>query len=172
MYDEGFEGSKEPSPSYLMKCAPVSGENWPAWIIPPRWASATVGYLNAAVRASTSCCASTARVATSSGLSLIASSFASSMLHEPAAAPGTHAALTAFEAAGFVAALAPTATVRTTVVVLPCDDPTAYAIPAVATRSASAPPSSAGTGRCRRLAEVDSGLAVAGSSGSSGCMVP
>src|SRR5450759_1123951 len=105
MYDAGFAGSNVPRPLYLMKCAPVSGENLPAWIIPARSASATVGYSSAAVRASTSCCATSARVATSSGLSGIASSFASSMLHEPDAAPGTQRG-----AAGFGDDAAATAT--------------------------------------------------------------
>src|SRR4051794_10421955 len=132
MYDDGFEGSKEPSPSYLMKWAPVSGENWPAWTNPPRRASATVGYLNAAVRASTSCCASRVRVAGSSGLSGIASALASSMLHEPAAAPRTHAGVAApaglapaaREAVPFAGPLGAAGTVRMTDAVLRCD-PTA-----------------------------------------------
>src|SRR5262245_2878260 len=91
MSEPGSVGSKAPVTAWmLMKCAPVNGENWPACSMPAFLASATVAYLRAATRASTSCLASSARVVALSGWSGRLISLASSMLHDPGAAPGTH----------------------------------------------------------------------------------
>ncbi len=78
----------------------------------------------AAPRAATSSAVSTERVAGSRGLSGIAASNASSVLHDPGAAPGMHEI--GLTTAGFAAALC-TGTTFTTVVVFVLDpeEPTA-----------------------------------------------
>src|SRR5689334_20550021 len=90
---------------------------------PAASASATVGYFSAAARAATSCMASSARVFASSGRSGISAARASSMLHEPGAAPGAQSG------GSVVGVVVGTKTVLVFVTV--CADAAAYAPTAV-----------------------------------------
>src|SRR5437868_1825537 len=144
MYEPGVDGLNAPSARISMKWAPVSGENSPAWSIPARRASATVGYRSAAARAATSWLASVTRVAGPSGRFGIFDSAYSSVLHEPGAAPAMQLRTTA---GVFVPVAVCPVPILTTFVVAVRDAATAYETAAVTITSAAM---AAATGSRRR----------------------